>query len=107
MLYFQHATWERLILQKILKNVQNNWLKRLEGMYFAIPSFYSAFNCCIDNLDVDVCVYTLFSNHTEIRIDNSITSTVNIFTETTGLTPKFKVFVIKCMCTLHARTDCN
>ena len=45
--------------------------------------------CCGDM----VCVYIYFmcSNHTEINIDNSIASTVNIFTETTGLTPKFKV----------------
>jgi len=35
------------------------------------------------------------SNHIEAKIDDSVSATMNIFTATTGLTPKFKVYRIR------------
>lgn len=39
--------------------------------------------------DVELCI--ICSNHIVATIDDSVNATMNIFTATTGLTPKFKV----------------
>ena len=41
-------------------------------------------------------LYIICSNHIETKIDDSVNSTMNIFTSTTGLTPKFKVCMLVC-----------
>lgn len=92
--YSQHATWPQQTLQKTLNNVQRDWLNKSAGMlavkYVMIQK--TNLSCYIQsNSIIQQNIVFVYSNHIETKIDDSVDAAVNIFTSTTGLTPKFKV----------------